>query len=252
MGTAVKILIIEDEEPARNLVKNYLQGEPDAELVGECSDGFDGFKTIQEKKPDLIFLDVQMPKLTGFELLEILENPPAIIFTTAYDEYAIKAFEMNAVDYLLKPFSRDRFHEALMKAKDRISKQDKNQQHQLEELIGKVHNEKTNVDRLVVKSGSKLVLIPAENIYYFEAEDDYVMIYSKEGKHLKQLTMKYLEDHLDPKEFVRIHRSNIVRVDQVERLEHFAKDNYLAIMKNGAKLRVSDSGYKNLKSVLKF
>jgi two-component system, LytTR family, response regulator len=251
MESILKVVIIEDEEPARNLVKHYLTGEEGVELIAECSDGFDGFKVIQEKKPDLVFLDVQMPKLTGFELLEILENPPSIIFTTAFDEYAIKAFEMNAVDYLLKPFSKERFSEALKKAKERFVKKDQ-PQHEISQLMSRVSEEKQMLDRIVVKSGSKIILIPATNIYYFEAEDDYVMIYSKDGKHLKQLTMKYLEDHLDPADFVRIHRSNIVRVDQVERLEHFAKDNYLAIMKNGAKLRVSDSGYKNLKSILKF
>src|SRR5512133_3796392 len=172
MESILKIVIIEDEEPARNLVKNYLQGQEGIELVGECSDGFEGFKTIQEKKPDLIFLDVQMPKLTGFELLELLENPPAIIFTTAFDEYDIKAFEMNAVDYLLKPFSKDRFTESLKKARERFLKQE-NQEKQIGKIITQLKEDKPSLDRIVVKSGSKIILIPAGNIYYFEAEDDY-------------------------------------------------------------------------------
>lgn len=247
----IRALIIEDEEPARNLLKNYLSSHPEIILLGESSDGFEGFKAIQEMKPDLLFLDVQMPRLTGFELIEILEAPPAIIFTTAYDEYAIKAFELNAVDYLLKPFSRDRFDEAIKKAVTRFEKQE-SQTEQIHALVSKVNQDQSFLDRIVVKSGSRIHIIPMDQVIYFGSEDDYVMIYTKEGKYLKQLTMKYLEDHLDPAEFVRIHRSDIVRVDQVERLEHFAKDNYLAIMKNGAKLRVSDSGYKNLKAVLKF
>jgi two-component system LytT family response regulator len=202
-------------------------------------------------KPDLIFLDIQMPKLTGFELLELLEEPPMIIFTTAYDQFAIKAFERNATDYLLKPFSRERFKIAIQKAYEKLEHIGNNVK-EYEKLIQQTIENKELLDRIVVKWGSKIRVLPLEQIVYFESEDDYVMIYTGQEKFLKQLTMKYLEERLDPKEFIRIHRSFIARVDQIGQLEHFSKDSYIAIMKNGAKLKVSDSGYKNLKERLKF
>lgn len=248
----IRILIIDDEEPARNLIKKYLDGHKNIDILGESRDGFEGFKMIQEHKPDLIFLDVQMPKLNGFELLEILESPPAVIFTTAFDEFAIKAFEMNAIDYLLKPFSQERFDTALNKAYQKILTGSDRENKEYEPLVKTVLEKTEYLQRIVVKLNNKIYIIPVNQIVYFEAEDDYVMLYTREKKYLKQLTMKYLEEHLDPAEFVRIHRSAIVRVEEVEKLEHYAHDSYIAIMKNGAKLRVSDSGYRRLKEVLKF
>ena len=247
----MKAIIIEDESPARDIIKTFLKDFPDIELVGEFSDGFEGFKGINMFKPDLIFLDIQMPKLTGFELLELLEEPPMIIFTTAYDQYAIKAFERNATDYLLKPFSRERFKVAIQKAYEKLEHNGNNVK-EYEKLVQQTIENKELLDRIVVKWGSKIRVLPLEQIVYFESEDDYVMIYTGQEKFLKQLTMKYLEERLDPKEFIRIHRSFIARVDQIGQLEHFSKDSYIAIMKNGAKLKVSDSGYKNLKERLKF
>lgn len=248
----ITALIIDDEEPARNLIRNYLARHREIKLLGECRDGFEGFKMIQELRPELIFLDVQMPKLTGFELLEILDNPPAVIFTTAFDEFAIKAFEMNAVDYLLKPFAQERFDAALQKAAVKISTKSQAENNVIARLVKTVSEKESYLERIVVRSNNRIHIIPADQIVYFEAEDDYVMIYTRDKKFLKQLTMKYLEEHLDPQNFVRIHRSAIVRVDEVEKLEHYAHDNYIAIMKNGAKLKVSDSGYRKLKEVLKF
>ena len=247
----MRAIIIDDESPARDLIKTFLKDHPDIELTGEFSDGFEGYKGITALKPDLLFLDIQMPRLTGFELLEILEEPPLIIFTTAYDQYAIKAFEKNATDYLLKPFSRDRMDMALQKAREKFQ-QKVPVRKELESLLATSGEAKELLDRLVVKWGSKIRVIPAEQVVYFESQDDYVMIYTAQEKFLKQLTMKYLEDHLDPSDFIRIHRSYIARVDQIAQLEHFTKDTYVAIMKNGAKLKVSDSGYKNLKEKLHF
>jgi two-component system, LytTR family, response regulator len=215
----------------------------------ECSDGFQGLKAIQELKPDVVFLDVQMPKLTGFEMLELLENPPVIIFTTAYNEYAIKAFEMNAVDYLLKPFSRDRFAKAVEKAREKLGSKEVTPA--LKEFVNKVSaSEKT--ERIVVKTGTKIQVIPVETLLYLEAQDDYVMLYTAEGKHLKQQTMKHYETTLDNKTFVRIHRSYIVNVHQVVKIEPYEKDSWQVVLRNNVKLPVSKSGYALLKKQLEF
>jgi len=245
----IRAIIIEDEELGRELIKNYLKDQVEIDIISECENGFEGIKIIQELKPDLVFLDIQMPKLNGFEMLEILDEKPEIIFTTAFNQYAIQAFEKNAVDYLMKPFSKDRLLDALKKAIQRIKtnvlnneKVNKLIQHPLDEII----------ERVVVKSNTKISVIPVEKIIYLEAEDDYVMVYTHEGKHLKQATMKYFEEHLDPKEFMRVHRSYIVRIDQVTQLEPYGKDSYVAKLKDGASVHISKSGFKNLKDKLKF
>ena len=247
----IRTLIVEDEEPARDIVKTFLKKHSDIELIGECADGFTAVKTINETKPDLLFLDIQLPKLTGFEILELIEHNPVIIFTTAYDQFAIKAFELNATDYLLKPFSADRFNIALQKAFEKL-KTRQAEIPEIKKLVETVDEKTETIDRVVVKTGSKIKVIPAEKIFYIEAQDDYVMIYSEDGKHLKEKTMKYFESHLDNTQFIRIHRSYIVNVNHIAQLEHFSKDSYVVILKNGTKLKVSDSGYKNLKSRLNF
>ncbi|MDP4209390.1 MAG: LytTR family transcriptional regulator DNA-binding domain-containing protein [Bacteroidota bacterium] len=246
----IKTIIIEDEQPARNLIKHYLSKHADIELLGEFSDGFTGLKAIQELKPQLVFLDIQMPKLTGFELLELIDDLPHIIFSTAYDQFAIRAFELNAVDYLLKPYSQDRFDQALQKAKERISKEKPG--NELKKLAEHIAENNDLIDRLVVKTGSKIKVIPIDQIIYIESQDDYVMIYTAEGKFLKQQTMKYLEQHLNPSKFIRTHRSYIVNIDTIKQLELYEKSSYLATLSNGTKLKISDSGYKALKGVMKF
>ena len=250
MTMPIRVVLVEDEEPARDLVKHYLENHPELELVGEFSDGFSGLKGIQELKPDLLILDIQMPKLTGFEILELLESPPVVVFTTAYDEFAIKAFELNATDYLLKPFSRERFDAAMQKAMER-AKVPTGQKKAVEDLLRHVE-ENERLDRVVVKSGSKIKVIPVEKISYIEAQDDYVMIYTDTGKHLKEKTMKYFEAHLDPAVFARLHRSYIARIDQIVQIELYEKDSYVAVLKDGAKLRISENGYRNLKKKLNF
>lgn len=244
-------IIIEDEQPARELVKNYLKAYPSIELLGEFSDGFSGIKAINELHPDLIFLDIQMPKLTGFEMLEILDSIPEIIFTTAYDQFAIKAFEMNAVDYLLKPFSRDRFAQAIEKALDKHSKKQTSGDN-IKELKKHVQNASEKLERVVVKTGSKIKVISVEDIVWLESQDDYVMIYTTSGKYLKQETMKHFEEHLDTGQFIRVHRSYIVKLDAIVQLELYEKGSYLAVLSTGAKVKVSDTGYKNLKSKMNF
>jgi two-component system LytT family response regulator len=245
----IKALIIEDEELARELIKNYLKENDLIEIIHECDNGFDGVKAISDLKPDLVFLDIQMPKLNGFEMLELVDDPPEIIFITAHNEFAIKAFEMNAVDYLLKPYPKDRLLAAINKAAERI----RTRQPAAKRIHNLIQTPITEtMERIVVKSGTRIKVIPVEKIIYLEAEDDYVMIYTEEGKHLKQATMKHFEDCLDPSMFIRVHRSYIVRVDQVVQLEPYSKENYILKLKNGATLKVSRSGLKSLKEKLSF
>ena len=247
----IKTIIIDDESLARDLVKSYLSDNDQVEIAGEYPDGFQGLKAITELNPDLIFLDVQMPKLTGFELLELLDKPYNIIFTTAYNEYAIKAFEHNAVDYLLKPFSKERFDDAIEKATARILNQ-LEKLDSIEKLKEHEENNPEELNRIVVKSRNKIDIIPVADIRYFEAQDDYVMIYTHDGHYLKQKTMKYFETHLNPKEFCRIHRSYLIRIEEISKLEPYEKDSWMLILKSGEKLKVSKNGYKLLKQQLGF
>jgi two-component system LytT family response regulator len=249
MNKEIKALIIDDEELARELVKNYLKNVPEIDIIGECSNGFEGIKSIQELKPDLIFLDIQMPKLNGFEMLEILDEIPEVIFITAHNQFAIKAFEMNAVDYLLKPYSADRLIFAVHKAVEKLAHKEAGTE-DIHKLVRQPLTEK--IERVVVKTGIKIRVIPVEKINYLEAHDDYVMIYTDEGKHLKQATMSFFEENLDSNAFIRVHRSYIVRIDQVMQLEPYGKDTYVAKLKNGVTLKVSKSGLKNLKQKLHF
>ncbi len=246
----IKVIIIDDEKLAREIISSYLKKFDNVELVAECSDGFEGIKQINELKPDLIFLDIQMPKLTGFEMLEILEEPPVIIFTTAFDQYALKAFEVNATDYLLKPFSEIRFSEALNKAIKLITNIPPIQQ-ELNGLVKSVEKRNEFLDRVIIKSGQKIQIIPIEAVHYIEAQDDYTMLYTEKGNFLKQKTMKYFEENLDPKNFPRIHRSYIVKLSLIKQIELLEKESYQVLLNDGKKLPVSKSGYQNLKEIIK-
>jgi two-component system, LytTR family, response regulator len=245
----IKAIIIDDEQPARDIIKHYLSAHNQITVIGEFSDGFSGIKGINELSPNLVFLDIQMPKLTGFEMLELIDDAPYIVFTTAYDHYAIKAFEMNALDYLLKPYSQERFNQAIQKVTERMAKTDKPSLKKITEHLAET---KETLDRVVVKTGNKIKVIPEDTILYVESQDDYVMIYTSDGKYLKQQTMKYFEQHLDPHHFIRIHRSYIANINAIKQLELYEKNSYLAVLSGGAKLKVSDSGYKSLKSMMKF
>ena len=249
--SSIRALIIEDEEPARALIRHYLAKHAGIEIVGECADGYCGLKLIRELKPDLLFLDIQMPKLTGFELLEVIEEKPDIIFTTAYDEYAIKAFDMNAVDYLLKPFSQERFDLAITKTIEKI-RSGASDGSNIKALTGYSNEGSPAIRRIVVRKGNAISFIPVNTILYLEAEDDYVMIWHLEGKALKQQTMKFYEENLPGNEFVRIHRSFIVGVEQIGKIEPYGKDTHRAILKNGKSLPVSRGGYKTLKEKIDF
>lgn len=279
----IKAIIIDDEPLARMIVQEYLQPYSRITVVQECGDGFEGIKAIQQHHPDLIFLDIQMPKINGFEMLELVEEPPAVIFTTAFDEYAIRAFENHAVDYLLKPFTKQRFDKAIGKWLDQytaaqaaagaqtgashqtapgssapagdtsvtaddgptISSGEKTRQ-----LLDTAAHSPAQTQRVVVKTGGKIKIIPVEDIHYLEASDDYVKIHTHNGAFLKNKTMNYFEQVLDPTHFVRTHRSYILNVQQVTRIDPYEKDSHLCILQSGATVPVSKSGYVKLKVVL--
>lgn len=249
MPDKIRTIIVEDELLARNLLKSFLEDNENIELIAECENGFEGVKMVNELKPDLIFLDIQMPKITGFEMLELLDHKPEIIFSTAYDQYALKAFDYNAADYLLKPYSKERLKEAVDKVAERITSG--NRKTDLANRLNEYPRDEF-LDRIVVKDRHKINIIPVDQIRYIESMDDYVMIYTKEGRHIKQKTMKYLEDSLNPQEFVRIHRSYIVKVTEIKEIQQYEKESYLVIMADKTKLKVSKSGYKRLKEVLNF
>ena len=240
----MKVIIVDDEPLARSIVKEYLQTDTGIELVAECNDGFEGIKAIQQYQPELIFLDIQMPKINGFEMLELIENPPAVIFTTAFDEFAIKAFEINAIDYLLKPFSKERFDKAVQKYQ-----QQKNS-HQIQAVIETAAQSPAQQNRVVVKDGNKIKIIPVNQIHYLEAADDYVKIITADGSFLKKRTMNFFEQSLSAFHFVRIHRSYIVNTQLITRIDAYEKDSHLVLLNTGAKLPVSKAGYAKLKEVL--
>ena len=249
MSDNLRTIIVEDEELARSLLKSFLKEIDTIELIAECENGFEGVKAINELKPDLVFLDIQMPKITGFEMLELLEHKPQIIFATAYDQYALKAFEYNAADYLLKPYSKHRLTEAVEKVTERIQNEGK-----ISDVAEKISNfpREEFLDRVVVKDRHKIHIAPVDNIRYIESMDDYVMIYTTEGRWMKQKTMKYFEGALNPKDFVRIHRSYIVKVEEINEIQQYEKESYIVILHDKTKLKVSKTGYKNLKAILNF
>lgn len=238
----MKVIIIDDEPLARMVIKEYLQSYSNMEVVEECNNGFEGFKAIQEHKPDLIFLDIQMPKITGFEMLELIDNPPQVIFTTAFDEYAIKAFESHAIDYLLKPFPKERFDKAIQKLK---------QQEQQPGIVLQAAALSTiPVSRIVVKDSGKIRIIATVQVQFLEAADDYIKIHTAEGVFLKKKTMQFFEDSLPASEFIRIHRSYIVNTAFITRIELLEKDSQVVLLKTGKHLAVSKTGYKKLKDIL--
>lgn len=245
----MKVVIIDDEPLARSIVLEYLSACDDVTVLAECGDGFQGVKAIGQHKPDLVFLDIQMPKINGFEMLELLDQVPSVIFTTAFDEYAIKAFEANAVDYLLKPFSKERFDQALDKYRQSMQNRNTSSESVIQMLdnAGKQPDEK---NRIVVKNGSDISIVPVQDIMYIEAYDDYVKIFTKDTYYLKKKTMNYYEQVLDPSLFFRTHRSFIINLKELTKIEPLEKNTYLALLKNGKKIPLSRSGYLKLKETL--
>lgn len=239
----MRTIIIDDEKLARSLLKSFLGEIENIEVIDEAENGFEGLKKINDLKPDLIFLDIQMPKLNGFEMLELVDKDhrPQVIFSTAYDEYAIKAFEQNAVDYLLKPFSEDRLLQAVKKVQ---------QADTLPVIATESITHKEAQNRIVIKNGAEINIVPIAEVRFIEAQDDYVEIHTGSKKYLKQQTMKYYEKVLDSKVFVRIHRKYILKVTEIQKLEKYGKETYLAILHGGEQLNVSAGGYQKLKLVL--
>jgi two-component system, LytTR family, response regulator len=241
-----RTLVVDDEELARKVLRELLSAHEEIEIVAECKNGLEAVKAVSEHKPDLLFLDVQMPKLTGFDVLELIGNQVFTIFVTAYDEYAMKAFEVHAVDYLLKPVGKDRLAAALKRVKGRS----------LEklpppaELAAASRPAGQFAERLVVKDGTRVTLIPVAKLEYVEAQDDYVALASEGRKHLKQQTIASLEASLDPKHFVRIHRSYLVNLERVTRIEPYGKDSRVAVLSSGVRLPVSRAGYARLQVLL--
>jgi two-component system, LytTR family, response regulator len=244
----IKVILIDDEPLAQSIVAEYLQSYPQFNIVQCCNDGFEGVKAITQHRPDLLFLDIQMPKINGFEMLELIEQPPAVIFTTAFDEYAIKAFEAHAIDYLLKPFSKERFDKAIQKWLLQRS------QAQTFPTSTPVLNDEIRQpeerNRIVVKEGSNIKIIPVHDVHYIEAYDDYVKIFTQKEMFLKKKTMSFYEQTLNPSQFVRVHRSYILSLQQLTKIEQAEKDTYLARLTSGARIPLSKTGYLKLKTVL--
>ena len=239
----MRTIIIDDEPLARSLLIELLETEKNIEVIAECGDGFEGLKAIQELQPDLIFLDIQMPKINGFEMLELLESPPRVIFTTAYDKYALKAFDVNAVDYLLKPVSPER----LSKALEKLNRQSNTTENSIKEKIPYLPEQ---AQRIVVKVNGNIKILPLPDVFYLESADDYVKVHTADKYYLKHQTMNRFEDQLPPQQFVRVHRSYLVNVQHIHRMDLLEKDQYCVTLRNNARLPVSRSGYAKLKQIL--
>lgn len=243
----IRTILIDDEPLARDIVKHYLSDFPHIEVVAECSDGFEGIKAITQHQPDFIFLDIQMPKINGFEMLELVEKPPAVIFTTAFDEYAIKAFEVSAVDYLLKPIEKSRFDLAIQKLPSRLNSVG---DETTKELLDSAALSPAQNNRVVVKKNGVIKIISVSDIHYLEADDDYVKMSTVEGIFHKNKTMSFFEQTLDSAQFIRIHRSYIINLAEVTKIELKEKDSYIVLLKSDIWLPVSKTGYVKLKAAL--
>lgn len=242
----IRVVIVDDEELARRLLREYLAQAPDIEIVSECANGFEAVKVISEQKPDLVFLDVQMPKLNGLEVLELIGSEIPVIFVTAYDMYAMRAFDAHAVDYLLKPFNLERFGTALERARRRLGEH----MPPAAELVAAARPPEQYAQRLVVKDGTKVHIIPVDKLDFVEAQDDYVSLRSERKNHLKQQTISSVEASLNPNRFIRIHRSYIVNLERIAKIEPYTKDSRVAVLSDGTQLPISRAGYAKLKALL--
>jgi len=247
---ALRVLIVDDEAPARTLLREYLEGMPGVVVAGECRDGFEAVKAVAELDPDLLLLDIQMPKLDGFEVLELIEREVPVVFVTAYDAYSIRAFDVNAVDYLLKPYTKERLLDAIDRARDRLARLGEVEELPETATARAVRRERAPLDRILVRDGSRVFVVPVESVHYIEAQDDYVCIVTKDQRLLKQQTLGELEASLDARRFVRIHRSYLVNVVCLAKIESVTKDSRVAVLKSGVELPVSRQGYDRLQRLL--
>ena len=244
---SLRVVIVDDEPLARAVVREFLGAHPGVEVVAECANGFEAVKAVSELSPDLMFLDVQMPKLSGFEVLELIGRSVPVVFTTAYDQYALSAFEVHAIDYLLKPFSAERFAESLTRARERLASRDATP---VEALVFEGRARNAPLERVLIRDGSKVHVLPVDKIDYVEAQDDYVSFHSEGKSYLKDQTLGAIEGLLDPARFVRIHRSFLLNIERIARVELYAKDSRIAILRDGTKLPVSRAGYARLAKLL--
>jgi len=241
----MRTLIVDDEHLARALLREYLSAHPEIEIVGECANGFEAVKAIAEHDPDLVFLDIQMPKLDGFEVVELAGSKPRYIFATAYDQFALRAFEVHAVDYLLKPFSRERLAEALAQARLRSPRPET-----MQAVVRQAQARQQPLERVLIRDGARVHVVVASSIDYIEAQDDYVQITAGGKQYLKHQRLSELDAQLDGAVFVRIHRSWIVNVGAIARIEPVSKDNHCAVLHSGVKLPISRSGYQKVREML--
>jgi two-component system LytT family response regulator len=245
--TPLRIVIVDDEPLARTVVREFAAEDPEIEIVADCANGFEAVKAVAELKPDLVLLDVQMPKLDGFEVLELLGRDQPVVFITAYDQYALRAFEVHAVDYLLKPFSAERFQEAMARARERLRGK---AAMPVDEIVRDAKPKTGPAERVLIRDGANVHVLPVDKIDYVEAQDDYVAFKSEGKQYLKDQTLAAVEATLDPARFVRIHRSFILNVDRIAKVELYAKDSRMAILRDGARLPVSRAGYARLSQLL--
>lgn len=244
----MRTIIVDDEAPARLKVKQYLKDNPDIEIVGEADNGADAVKEINKKKPDLVILDIQMPEMDGFDVLNALADRPLIIFATAYDQYAIKAFEVNSVDYLLKPFSKNRLKEALERAKSYVKKDFETK---IEDLLKVVEKEKQYLTRISVRKGKRIIVLDVQDIVWIGAEETLNFVYTKENRYLVNYTLAEMEEKLDPKMFFRLHRSTLINLSYISEIVPWFAGQYKVVMKDREKteLTLSRRRVKDLKEI---
>lgn len=240
----MRVIIVDDEDLARRVLKEYLKAHADIEIVAECANGFEAVKAITELAPDMVFLDIQMPKLNGFEVVELAGAKTRYLFVTAFDQYALKAFEVHALDYLLKPFSQKRLDEALAHARANVGSAPA-----VEAVVAEAAQRSKPLERVLIRDGARVHVVPVEKIDYIEAQDDYVQVTSGGKAYLKNQRMAELESQLDPQSFLRIHRSYIVNVEAISRIEQTGKDSHTAILKDDTRLPISRTGYQKVKDL---
>jgi two-component system LytT family response regulator len=243
----MRVAVVDDEELARRVLRELLAAHGDIEIVAECANGFEAVKAVTEHKPDLLLLDVQMPKLDGFDVLELIGNSVPVIFVTAYDSYAIRAFEVHAVDYLLKPFGADRLGEALARARTRMPPRE---EPPARDLMATVRTVRTPLERILIRDRSDVHVIPVGKIDYIESQDDYVAVKAGGRSYLKEQTLAELETLLDRGRFVRIHRRYMLNLSRLAKIEQSVTDSRTAILTDGTELPISRSGYARLRELL--
>ena len=243
----LRVIVVDDEALARTLLRELLGAHADIEVIAECGNGFEAVKAVTEKKPDLLLLDIQMPKLDGFDVLELIGTEVPVIFVTAYDQYAIKAFQVHAVDYLLKPFGAERLAEALTRARARIGAREALP---AKALVSEARAARTPLERILIRDKADVHVIPVAKIDYFESQDDYVSLKVGDKTLLKEQTLSELEQLLDPGRFVRIHRRYLLNVARLAKIEQSMTDSRVAVLQDGTEIPISRSGYAKLREIL--